>query len=79
VRGVYLKSVGLDILWPQAMGMAMLALAVLTISIFRFRKAMDQSQAFPWHKRSLSPSTPCHVGSSGVTAVTAPILPSCEH
>jgi len=41
VRGVYLKGTGLEILWPQLMGMAMLALAALTLSIFRFRKAMD--------------------------------------
>jgi ABC-2 type transport system permease protein len=41
VRGVYLKGVGLDILWPQLAGMATLALAVLTLSIFRFHKAMD--------------------------------------
>jgi ABC-2 type transport system permease protein len=41
VRGVYLKGVGLDILWPQLAGMATLALAVLTFSIFRFHKAMD--------------------------------------
>src|SRR5919197_823277 len=41
VRGVYLKGVGLDILWPQLAGMATLALAVLSLSIFRFHKAMD--------------------------------------
>ena len=41
VRGVYLKGVGLDILWPQLAGMATLAVAVLTLSIIRFHKAMD--------------------------------------
>ncbi len=41
LRGVYLKGVGLDVLWPQMWPMAALALAVLTLSIFRFHKALD--------------------------------------
>jgi ABC-2 type transport system permease protein len=41
VRGVYLKGVGLDILWPQIMGMAVLALLVLSLSVVRFHKALD--------------------------------------
>ncbi|HYL12910.1 MAG TPA: ABC transporter permease [Terriglobales bacterium] len=41
VRGVYLKGVGLDILWPQVAGMAVLALLVLSLSVIRFRKALD--------------------------------------
>ena len=41
LRGVYLKGIGLDLLWPQFVGMAVLGTALLTISVFRFRKVID--------------------------------------
>jgi ABC-2 type transport system permease protein len=41
IRGVYLKGVGMDVLWPQMAGMAALGAGVLTLSVFRFRKALD--------------------------------------
>ncbi|MBZ5705326.1 MAG: ABC transporter permease [Acidobacteriia bacterium] len=41
IRGVYLKGVGLDVLWPQMAGMAVLGAGVLTLSVFRFHKALD--------------------------------------
>jgi ABC-2 type transport system permease protein len=41
LRGVYLKGVGMDILWQQMWPMAALATGVLTLSIFRFHKALD--------------------------------------
>jgi ABC-2 type transport system permease protein len=41
LRGVYLKGIGLDLLWPQFIGMAVLAAALLTLSVFRFHKALD--------------------------------------
>jgi ABC-2 type transport system permease protein len=41
LRGVYLKGVGLDILWPQMWPMAVLAVGVLSLSVFRFHKALD--------------------------------------
>jgi ABC-2 type transport system permease protein len=41
LRGVYLKGVGLDVLWPQMLAMAVLGAAMLTISVFRFRKSLD--------------------------------------
>lgn len=41
LRGVYLKGVGIDVLWPQMWPMAVLAAAVLALSIFRFHKALD--------------------------------------
>ncbi len=41
IRGVYLKGVGLDVLWTQMVAMAGMALLMLTISILRFRKALD--------------------------------------
>lgn len=41
IRGVYLKGVGMDVLWPQMAGMAVLGAAVLALSVFRFHKALD--------------------------------------
>lgn len=41
LRSVYLKGVGLSVLWPQMVGMAIFAPILFTISLLRFRKAMD--------------------------------------
>lgn len=41
LRGVYLKGVGFDILWPQMAGMALLGTLMLGLSVLRFRKALD--------------------------------------
>ncbi|HVO80688.1 MAG TPA: ABC transporter permease [Terriglobales bacterium] len=41
IRGVYLKGVGTDVLWPQMAAMAALGAAVLTLSVLRFHKALD--------------------------------------
>ncbi|MDR3726042.1 MAG: ABC transporter permease [Terracidiphilus sp.] len=41
LRGVYLKGVGMDILWPQMAAMAVMAFSLLTLSILRFHKALD--------------------------------------
>jgi ABC-2 type transport system permease protein len=41
LRGVYLKGVGLEALWPQMAAMAILGLIMLTISVARFRKSLD--------------------------------------
>jgi ABC-2 type transport system permease protein len=41
LRGVYLKGVGIDVLWQQMWPMAALATGVLALSIFRFHKALD--------------------------------------
>jgi len=41
LRGVYLKGVGLEALWPQMAAMAVLGLIMLTISVTRFRKSLD--------------------------------------
>ena len=41
LRGVYLKGVGLEVLWPQMATMATFALIMLTISGARFRKSLD--------------------------------------
>jgi len=41
LRGAYLKGVGMDILWPQMVSMLVLGVGLLTISVFRFHKALD--------------------------------------
>lgn len=41
LRGTYLKGIGLDILWPQMAAMGTLGLLLLTVSVFRFHKALD--------------------------------------
>lgn len=41
LRGVYLKGVGLDVLWPQMAAMGIFALIMLAISVARFRKSLD--------------------------------------
>jgi len=41
LRGVYLKGVGFDILWPQMASMAVLGASLLTLSVLRFHKALD--------------------------------------
>ncbi len=41
LRGVYLKDIGLDVLWPQMAAMAVLGTALLTVSVLRFRKSLD--------------------------------------
>ncbi len=41
LRGVYLKGVGLEALWPQMAAMAVFGLIMLTISVMRFQKSLD--------------------------------------
>ena len=41
LRGVYLKGVGLEVLWPQMAAMAGLAVLLLSSAVLRFRKALD--------------------------------------
>ena len=41
LRGTYLKGVGLDILWPQMAAMAGFGVALLTLAVLRFHKALD--------------------------------------
>lgn len=40
VRGIFLKGIGLDILWPQAAALAAWGLVVLSLAIMRSRKTM---------------------------------------
>ena len=41
LRGVFLKGVGMEILWPQMAAMAVLGIALLAVAILRFDKAID--------------------------------------
>ena len=40
VQDIFLKGVGLDFLWPQMLGMAILGLALLSFSVLGFRKRL---------------------------------------
>ena len=37
-RGIFLKGVGLEVLWPEAVGLAIYALVTVTLAIRAFRK-----------------------------------------
>ena len=41
IRGTFLKGVGLDVLWPDLLAMAVIAATLLTVSILRFRKSLE--------------------------------------
>lgn len=41
IRAVFLKGVGIEILWPQLAAMGLLGVGMLTISVLRFRKSLD--------------------------------------
>ena len=38
LRGVFLKGVGLEVLWPQALALLGLGVAILTLARLRFRR-----------------------------------------
>jgi ABC-2 type transport system permease protein len=40
VRGLFLKGVGIDILWPQALALLVFGTIILTMSVLRFRKRL---------------------------------------
>ena len=41
IRGVYLKGIGVDVLWPQMTAMLAIAISMLTISVLRFHKSIE--------------------------------------
>jgi ABC-2 type transport system permease protein len=41
IRGIFLKGVGLDVLWPQFLALAIIGIAVFTGSVRFFRKRLD--------------------------------------
>ena len=40
LRGIFLKGIGLDILWPQILALLIMGIAILTISSLRFHKSL---------------------------------------
>jgi ABC-2 type transport system permease protein len=41
MRGIYLKGVGIEVLWPQLIFITLFAAIVFTIAVLRFRKRLD--------------------------------------
>jgi len=41
LRSIYLKGVGLEVLWPQMAAMAVIGLFMLTVSVLRFHKSLE--------------------------------------
>lgn len=41
IRGIFLKGVGLEVLWPQFLGLAILGLMVFAGAVSRFKKRLD--------------------------------------
>jgi ABC-2 type transport system permease protein len=41
IRGIFLKGVGLEILWPQLVALTVIGLIVFTCAVKRFRKTLD--------------------------------------
>ena len=41
VRGILLKGVGLEFLWPNLLPLALFGAAVFTLAVLRFRKQLD--------------------------------------
>ena len=41
IRAVFLKGVGVDVLWPALTAMGVLGVGMLTLSVLRFRKSLD--------------------------------------
>ena len=41
VRGIFLKGVGVSVLWPQMLCLAVYGMSVLGLAAFRFRKTLD--------------------------------------
>ena len=40
LRGVFLKGVGISVLWPEALALLALGLAILTLARLRFRRQL---------------------------------------
>jgi ABC-2 type transport system permease protein len=41
IRGTFLKGVGVEVLWPDLLAMAIIAATLLTVSTLRFRKSLE--------------------------------------
>jgi ABC-2 type transport system permease protein len=41
IRGTFLKGIGLSVLWPQMLALAVIAVILMGASILRFRKSLE--------------------------------------
>jgi ABC-2 type transport system permease protein len=41
IRATFLKGVGVDVLWPQMLGLVAIAFGLLTVAVLRFHKSLD--------------------------------------
>ena len=41
IRGIFLKGVGLEVLWPQFLAMTILGIAMFSGAVNRFKKRLD--------------------------------------
>ncbi len=41
LRSIYLKGVGLEVLWPEMAAMAIIGIVMLTVSVLRFQKSLE--------------------------------------
>lgn len=41
LRSIYLKGVGVDVLWPEMAAMAVIGIIMLTVSVLRFQKSLE--------------------------------------
>jgi ABC-2 type transport system permease protein len=41
VRGVFLKGVGIEVLWPQMLALTVIGLVILSLSVLRFRSTLE--------------------------------------
>ena len=41
LRGIFLRGSGLDVLWPQALVLLVMGVAIMTVAALRFRKRLD--------------------------------------
>ena len=41
IRGVFLRGSGMEVLWPEALTLLLMGLAILTVAALRFRKRLD--------------------------------------
>jgi ABC-2 type transport system permease protein len=41
IRSIFLKGVGIDVLWTQLLPLAVMGVAVITFSALKFRKMME--------------------------------------
>ena len=41
IRGVFLRGVGLDVLWPEALILLGMGIVILGLATLRFRKRLD--------------------------------------